>query len=80
MRVNVSSSNGSADYTIIVKGDPSGDGRVDTLDLLQIQKYILGQKKLDSAYLTAADTSGDGKVDTLDLLQIQKAILGQKEL
>ena len=80
MKINVSSSNGSADYTVVVKGDPSGDGKVNALDLLQMQKYILGQKKLDGVYYSASDTSGDGKVNALDLLQVQKNILGQKEL
>ena len=80
MRVKITSSAGTTEFTAVVKGDPSGDGKVNALDLLQVQKYILGQKKLDGAYVTAGDTSGDGKVNALDLLQIQKNILGQKEL
>ena len=80
MTVKVQSSSGTAEFTAVVKGDPSGDGKVNALDLLQVQKYILGLKKLDSSYLLAADTSGDGKVTALDLLQIQKKILGIKEL
>lgn len=80
MKVKVSSSAGTTEFTAVVKGDPSGDGKVNALDLLQIQKYILGQKSLDSANKLAGDTSGDGKVNALDLLQVQKNILGQKEL
>ena len=59
---------------------PSGDGKVNALDLLQMQKSILGQKSLNGSYSQAADVSGDGKVNALDLLQVQKNILGQKEL
>ena len=80
MIVKVTSSTGTVDFSVVVKGDPSGDGKVNALDLLQIQKYILGQKSLTGAYLQAADTSGDGKSNALDLLQVQKNILGQKEL
>lgn len=80
MTIKVISSSGTTSFTVIVKGDPSGDGKINALDLLQVQKTILGQKKLDGVYSTAADTSGDGKVNALDLLQIQKSILGLKEL
>jgi hypothetical protein len=80
MVVRVTSTGGNATYTVRINGDPSGDGKVNALDLLQVQKYIVGEKKLDSVYFNAADVSGDGKVNALDLLQIQKAILGLKEL
>ena len=80
MTVKVTSSAGTTSFTIVVKGDPSGDGKVNALDLLQMQKSILGQKSLNGSYSQAADVSGDGKVNALDLLQVQKNILGQKEL
>ena len=80
MVIKIASSTGNADYTIVVKGDPSGDGVVNALDLLQIKKALLGQKKLEGVYYSAADTSGDGTVNALDLLQVKKSLLGQKEL
>ena len=67
-------------FTMIVNGDLSGDGAITILDLLQIQKYLLGDKKLTKEASLAADTSGDGKVTILDLLQVQKYLLGDKEL
>lgn len=67
-------------YTISVKGDSSGDGKVTILDLLQVQKDILNLKKLSGANSLAVDTSGDGKITILDLLQVQKHILGLKSL
>lgn len=67
-------------YTVAVKGDSSGDGKVTILDLLQIQKDILNSKKLSGVYALAGDTSGDGKVTILDLLQIQKHLVGDKSL
>ena len=80
MTIRVISSTGEATFTAVVKGDPSGDGKVNALDLLQIQKSIIGEKSLGSANALAADVSGDGKVNALDLLQVQKNILGLKEL
>ena len=67
-------------YNFVIKGDTSGDGKINTLDLLQILKHINGDKKLTSSSLLAADTSGDGKVNTLDLLQVLKHINGDKKL
>lgn len=74
--VKISNGTIEKEYTIVIKGDASGDGQINALDLLQIQKSILGSYKFNSAQKTASDTSGDGKVDALDLLQIQKNILG----
>ena len=67
----------SITYKALVKGDTSGDGIINALDLLQVQKSILKSYTLTNQALSAGDTSGDGKVNALDLLQIQKHILKQ---
>ena len=74
-RINI---NGSSNETLIavVYGDASGDGQINALDLLKIQKDILGTSGLNGSYKTAADASKDGKVNALDLLKVQKQILG----
>ncbi|MDD2505061.1 MAG: dockerin type I domain-containing protein [Bacilli bacterium] len=67
---------GTKTYTLLIYGDNNGDGLVDILDLLTVQKHILGSKKLTNNYYKASDTNKDGTVDILDLLTIQKHILG----
>ena len=62
--------------TVVIYGDVSGDGKINALDLLKVQKHILGINKLSNSYLSSADPSADGKVNALDLLKIQKHILG----
>lgn len=62
-------------YNVVIYGDTNGDGAVNALDLLRVQKQILGISKLSGFYGTAADTSKDGKTNALDLLQVQKQIL-----
>ena len=79
-KITVSNGTTQTEFTLIVKGDTSGDGVINALDLLQIQKNILGLYNLDIPNKKAADPSGDGTVNALDLLQVQKSILGQKEL
>ena len=74
--IKVSNATTTNEYTVMIKGDTSGDGNINALDLLQVQKNILGLYNLSNVYSTAGDTSGDGKINALDLLQIQKNILG----
>ena len=50
---------------------------VSTLDLVMIQRYVLGLLDLDSPYkLIAADINNDTDVSALDLVELRKAILG----
>ncbi len=50
---------------------------VSTLDLLLIQKHVLGIKPLDSPYkLIAADVNASGSVTGIDLLELRKLLLG----
>ena len=63
-------------YNIVIYGDVSGDGEVTVLDLLKIQKHILGYTLLNGAFNKAADASHDSEITVLDLLKVQKHILG----
>lgn len=67
-------------YEIIVYGDSTGDGIINTKDLLAIQKYILGVKEFSNAFKISSDANKDGIINTKDLLRIQKAILGLSQL
>jgi len=75
-KVSINNQSTTEVLNVVVKGDTSGDGVVNALDLLQVQKNILGTYNFNEASLMAADPSGDGVVNALDLLQIQKHILG----
>ena len=63
-------------YIIAIRGDTSGDGKINALDLLQVQKHILKSTTLTLQRFEAADTNYDGKINALDLLRVQKYILG----
>lgn len=80
MKVEVKSINETRTLTIIINGDTSGDGVINALDLLQVQKSILKTYTVNGVYKLAADTSDDGVINALDLLQIQKNILGTYEI
>ncbi len=75
-KVVVTTSSNTSTYTILIYGDVNGDGQVTALDLLKVQKHIIGSKTLSGAYATAADAKKNGGVTAIDLLAIQKHITG----
>ncbi len=64
------------DYTITAnRSDDHGNG-VTTLDIIKINKHILGVELLDSPYKRiAADANRSGSITTLDVIHIRKVIL-----
>ena len=75
-KITVKNKTTTKTFVVIINGDTTGDGLVNPIDLLQVQKKILGTYMFDNLYLQAADTNDDGLVNALDLLQVQKHILG----
>lgn len=63
-------------YSVIIFGDTNGDGQINMIDLLRLQKHFTKVTSLTSHYLAAADANRDGKLDMIDLLRMQKQILG----
>ena len=50
---------------------------VSTLDVIKVQKHLLGLEYLDSPYrLIAADVNNSGSINVLDLVDMRKLILG----
>ena len=64
-------------YTVApTKNDDHLNG-ISTLDLVMIQRHILGVEKLNSPYkLIAADVNNDKKITASDLTELRKLILG----
>ncbi|MDE7094156.1 MAG: dockerin type I repeat-containing protein, partial [Oscillospiraceae bacterium] len=60
----------------ILKGDATEDGEVDIVDVIFVNKSILGQTKLSSSAQKASDIDGDGIVSPSDSLAIMTYIVG----
>lgn len=56
-----------------VPGDVNADGVVNTSDLINLQKYLLGTGKLTSP--SAADIDESGSINILDLLLLKKSLI-----
>ena len=53
-------------------GDVNGDGSIDTLDAIIVQKYSADKTKLNDRQIYVGDVNDDGYVDVLDAAMIQK--------
>lgn len=64
------------EYKIILYGDVNGDGKINSIDLLVLQRHILEIEKLSGVFLKAGNIRKDGKnPSSLDSLLIQRHIL-----
>lgn len=70
------------EYPVIIYGDVTGDGEINSLDLLYVKRHVLRISELSGVYETSGNTnkSSDGVLDSLDLLYIKRHILGVKEI
>ena len=68
-------------YTILIYGDGNGDGRINSVDLLVLQRHILEFEKLEGIFLKASNVRKVGtKPTSVDLLLIQRHILGYQKI
>lgn len=68
----------NTEYTVAPQLDKNHLNGVSTLDLVIIQRHILGLSSLDSPYkYIAADANNDKKVSASDIVELRKLILGE---
>ena len=64
-------------YTVRPEKNDDWSNGISTLDLIRIQKHLLGLQHLGSPYkLIAADANNSGSVSAVDLVMLRKLILG----
>ncbi len=68
------------DYIVIIKGDVSGDGIVNSTDFVQIRKKFLGLYEMNDTQLLAADADSDGNINSTDFMRIRRHFLGVFDL
>lgn len=62
-------------YKALIYGDHNGKSTIGVIDLLKVQKTILGYETLNREEKLALDINRDNKISVMDLLLIQKHIL-----
>lgn len=69
------------EYTVIMYGDVNGDGKINSVDLLVLQRHILEKEKISGIFLKAGNIRKNGKnPSSVDLLLIQRHILGLQNI
>lgn len=58
----------SRNYTLIVRGDLTGEGNINSLDVKKYMQYLCGKAELYYPFDQALDINCDGQCDVLDLL------------
>ena len=64
------------EYSIVIKGDPTGDGIIDISDLTKIYWHIKSIRSMTGAYLKSSEIVLDGAIDISDLTKLYFYIKG----
>ena len=60
----------------LYKNDINGDGTADIMDIIVLNKHLLGVYQMSGLERTFADVNGDGVIDAADSLALLKKVLG----
>ena len=80
--INISKdANTIIEYKVLIYGDVNGDGKINSVDLLVLQRHILEIEKFNGIFLKAGNINKNGKnPSSLDSLLIQRHILGLQKI
>ena len=60
---------------IIIYGDINGNGSIDAIDLIRLQKQQINLLEISGVYAVAADVNKDKSMTAVDLIRIQKHLI-----
>ena len=68
---------GNEKYAVVVKGDLTGDGKINSSDLLTMRNYLRGEVNLIGSYKEAGMIESVGTIKSFDLLRLRQYLLGE---
>lgn len=78
--VKITNNGKVTEYKYVMYGDLSGDGEINSADLLKMRQHLLGTSKLNNAFLESAYLSGDKEINSADLLKLRQHLLGSNNI
>lgn len=73
----ISDGNVVLEKTVVVFGDCSGDGKINSTDFMMIKMHIFNQNTLEGIYFAAADTYENGVINSTDFMMVKLFIFNQ---
>ena len=67
-------------YTVIIRGDVNGDGKIDLSDLAEVKKDIMNTVKLEGIYRKAGLADNEEEINILSYMMIKRHLLGIAEI
>lgn len=80
MQLTITTNGSTVNYTIVIRGDVNGDGKLSAVDYVKVRNYLDGASSLSGAYLKSADTSGEGNVSALDYVKLRNHLDGKSAI
>ncbi len=71
---------GDVEYTVVLKGDTTGDGIIDIFDMLSMLDYINGEGTLEGAYKEAGLVVNEEEIDIFDALTLLDHVNGDASI
>lgn len=63
-------------YTVVIYGDLTGDGKINSADLLKMRQHLQGTTTLTGAYFKAGNLANTSSINSADLLKMRQHLLG----
>ncbi len=70
----------SGTYTVVIFGELTGEGNINSRDLTAIEDHLIGVAILDGPYLKAADLNHDGTADLKDAVALNRYNNGKSSI
>ena len=80
MTITLTINNESQTYTIVIKGDASGDGKISALDYVKVRNHLDGATTLTTVQFKAADVNNDNKISALDYVKVRNHLDGKSTI
>ena len=71
MTISITTNGSTVNYTIVIRGDVSGDGKLSAIDYVLLRNHLDRVSTLSGVYLKGADTSDDERVSAIDYVMLR---------